>query len=97
MPRSYLTLRGRLLSSYEGRDAVVRTTDIRTAETGVRELCVVPYAIADETPAPPEGRAKRIAHRWHTVTERLLPGSHPDVDDRIAALQERQSALDRRS
>jgi len=72
-------------------------TDIRTAETGVRELCVVPYAIADETPAPPEGRAERIAHRWHTVTERLLPGSHPDVDDRIAALQERQSALDRRS
>jgi len=72
------------------------TDDIRTADTGVRELCVVPYAIADETPDPPEGRAERIAHRWHTVTEQMLPGSHPDVDDRIAVLQERQSALDRR-
>jgi len=72
------------------------TDDIRTAETGVRELCVVPYAIADETPDPPAGRAERIAHRWHTVTERLLPGSHPDIDDRIAALEERQSALDQR-
>jgi heat shock protein HtpX len=73
------------------------TDDIRTAETGVRELCVLPYAIADETPDPPEGRAERIAHRWRTITERILPGSHPDVDDRIAALQERQSDFDQRS
>jgi len=67
-------------------------TDIRTAETGVRELCVVPYAIADGTPDPPEGRAERLAHRWRSVSERLLPGSHPDVERRIAALAERQSA-----
>jgi len=72
-------------------------TDIRTAETGVRELCVVPYAIADEESAPPAGRADRIAHRWRTLTEQILPGSHPDIDDRIAALQERQSNLDERS
>ncbi|RLM46971.1 DUF45 domain-containing protein [Haloarcula sp. Atlit-47R] len=69
-------------------------TDIRTAETGVRELCVVPYAIADGTPDPPEGRAERLAHRWRSVSERLLPGSHPDVERRIAALAERQSARD---
>ena len=72
-------------------------TDIRAAETGVRELCVVPYAIAAEPPDPPEGRAERIARRYHTVAERVLPGSHPDVDDRIAALQERQAELDRRT
>ncbi|MFY4812549.1 M48 family metallopeptidase [Haloarcula sp. AONF1] len=68
--------------------------DIRTAETGVRELCVVPHAIALNEQTPPEGRAERLARRWQSVTERLLPGSHPDVDDRIAALAERQSALD---
>jgi heat shock protein HtpX len=73
------------------------TDDIRTAETGVRELCVVPYAIADETPDPPAGRAERIAHRWRTLTEQILPGSHPDIDDRITALQARQSDLDQRS
>jgi heat shock protein HtpX len=71
-------------------------TDIRAADTGVRELCVVPYAITDETPDPPEGRAERIARRWHAVIERILPGSHPDIDDRIAALRERQSDLDQR-
>ncbi|GGM46830.1 M48 family metallopeptidase [Haloarcula argentinensis] len=69
-------------------------TDIRTAETGVRELCVVPHAIAPDEQTSPDGRAERLAHRWRSVSERLLPGSHPDVDDRIAALQERQSALD---
>ncbi|MHC3378154.1 M48 family metallopeptidase [Haloarcula sp. H-GB5] len=68
--------------------------DIRTAETGVRELCVVPHAISPDEQTPPEGRAERLARRWQSVTERLLPGSHPDVDDRIAALAERQSALD---
>ena len=71
-------------------------TDIRTAETGVRELCVVPNAIAPDEQTPPEGRAERLAHRWGSVSERLLPGSHPDVDDRIAALEDHQSALDRR-
>ena len=71
-------------------------TDIRTAETGVRELCVVPHAIEADEQAPPEGRAERLAHRWRTVTERLLPGSHPAVDDRVAALADRQSALDQR-
>jgi len=69
-------------------------TDIRTAETGVRELCVVPHAIAPDEQTPPEGRAERLAHRWRTVTERVLPGSHPAVDDRIDALTERQSTLD---
>ena len=70
--------------------------DIRTAETGVRELCVVPHAIEPDEQTPPEGRAERLAHRWRTVTERLLPGSYPDVDDRIAALENHQSSLDRR-
>ncbi|MDS0223159.1 M48 family metalloprotease [Haloarcula sp. S1AR25-5A] len=71
--------------------------DIRTAETGVRELCVVPHAIEPGEQTAPEGRAERLARRWHSVTERLLPGSHPNVDDRIAALQERQSVLDERN
>jgi heat shock protein HtpX len=71
-------------------------TDIRTAETGVRELCVVPRAMTADERTAPNGRAERLAHRWRTVTERVLPGSHPDVDDRIAALEERQSAPDRR-
>lgn len=69
-------------------------TDIRTAETGVRELCVVPHAIETDEQTPPKGRAERLAYRWRTVSERLLPGSHPDVDDRVAALEKRQSALD---
>ncbi|WP_434530957.1 M48 family metallopeptidase [Haloarcula sp. NS06] len=69
-------------------------TDIRTAETGVRELCVVPNAIAADERTPPEGRAERLAHRWRTVTECVLPRSHPAVDDRIDALAERQSTLD---
>jgi len=72
------------------------TDDIRTADTGVRELCVVPHAIENESTDPPGGRGDRIAKRWRAVTERALPGSHPDVEDRIAALQERQSALDQR-
>jgi heat shock protein HtpX len=69
--------------------------DIRLAETGVRELCVVPHGVGTDEQTPPEGRAERLAHRWRTLSERLLPGSHPDVDDRIAALAERQSTLDR--
>ena len=71
-------------------------TDIRTAETGVRELCVVPRAMTVDERTAPNGRAERFAHRSRTLSERLLPGSHPDVDDRIAALQERQSAFDQR-
>jgi len=73
------------------------TTDIRTAETGVRELCVVPHAIDNELADSSDRREGRIARQWHSVTERVLPGSHPTVDDRIAALQDQQSALDQRS
>jgi heat shock protein HtpX len=72
------------------------TADIRAADTGVRELCVVPHAI-DDAADPADGVDDRLARRWHSVTERVLPGSHPDVDDRIAALRERQSALDSRT
>ena len=71
-------------------------TDIRTAETGVRELCVVPHAMTVDERTAANGRAERFAHRLRTLSEQLLPGSHPDVDDRIAALQERQSAFDQR-
>ncbi|MFB6222605.1 MAG: M48 family metallopeptidase [Haloarcula sp.] len=71
-------------------------TDLRTAETGVRELCVVPYGIEDDDAELPAGRAGRLARRWSALTERVLPGSHPDIDDRIDALRDRQSSLDRR-
>jgi len=64
-------------------------TDARTAEVGVRELCVVPHTITDTQSEPPANRFDRLAHRCRTVTERILPNSHPDPDTRIAALQER--------
>ncbi|SDX10085.1 heat shock protein HtpX [Haloarcula vallismortis] len=84
-----------LVSALEALTENLRpTADIRAAGTGVRELCVVPYAIADGTSDPPEGRAERLAHRWQSLSERLLPRSHPPVESRIAALAERQSALD---
>ena len=69
-------------------------TDIRTAETGVRELCVVPNAI-EPTEDAPSNRGDRLARRWRVGSERVLPGSHPAVEDRVDALRERQASLDR--
>lgn len=73
--------------------------DMRTAETGVRELCVLPYPIdgagaAESTPDDPD-RFDRIAAAWHALCRRVLPNSHPEPDARIAELRARQSALDR--
>lgn len=70
--------------------------DLRTADIGTRELCVVPYAIEEPDGAEPTTHTGRVAHRLLTITERCLPGSHPDPDDRIAALRRRASDSDRR-
>ncbi|WP_324757320.1 M48 family metallopeptidase [Haloarcula montana] len=72
-------------------------SDLRAAETGLRELCVLPYTIE---PEPADGtddpdRFDRIARRWNAVCTAVLPGSHPDPQDRIAALRERQASLER--
>jgi len=66
--------------------------DLRTARTGVRELCVLPYAI-DEREETAEDALGRARQRWEDACDRLLPGSHPDPDERIAALRERQADL----
>ncbi|WP_135304615.1 M48 family metallopeptidase [Haloarcula amylovorans] len=72
------------------------TADVRAAQTGVRELCVLPYAIANGESETPTTRAARIAHRWNQFCERVLPDSHPDVTDRLDALGARQTDLDGR-
>lgn len=69
--------------------------DIRTAATGVRELCVVPTAIAERDADAPSTRGDRLARRWHDGSERFLPGSHPSVEDRVDALRERQASMER--
>ncbi|WP_324757317.1 M48 family metallopeptidase [Haloarcula montana] len=71
-------------------------SDLRAAETGVRELCVLPHSIED---GPGDsggsgGVAGRIGGGWARLHARLLPGSHPDLDDRLNALRERQAAVD---
>jgi len=63
-------------------------TDLRVAETGVRELCVLPDAIheGDELPDDAVADARR---RWRSLAGRALPSSHPPVEVRIDALCER--------
>lgn len=70
-------------------------TDFRVAETGVRELCVLPYAMSDADEETPDDRLGRLRQRCETVSDRVLPGSHPDPGDRIAALRDRQAELER--
>jgi len=65
--------------------------DMRAATPGVRELCILPYAVGEST-GPDDGdadRFDRIAARWDDFCERTLPSSHPDPDERIAALRDR--------
>lgn len=66
-------------------------TDLRTGQTGIRELCILPYPVTTETEddADPD-RFDRIATRWNRFCERVLPSSHPEPDERIAALRDRQ-------
>jgi len=70
-------------------------TDFRVAATGVRELCVLPYALEAKTEDVPNDGLGRFQRRWGLLCDRLLPGSHPAPDERIAALRERQSRLER--
>jgi len=70
-------------------------TDLRAAQTGVRELCVLPYAFDATDEDLPDDRLGRLQRRWDRLCDRLLPGSHPAPDERIAALRERQSRMER--
>lgn len=70
-------------------------TDLRVAETGVRELCVLPYAIGDAGDEIPDDALGRLQRRWDALCDRVLPGSHPDPAARIAALRERQAEIER--
>ena len=65
-------------------------TDYRAADTGVRELCVLPYDIGDADDERPNDRLGRLRERTGAVSDRVLPGSHPEPADRIAALRDRQ-------
>jgi len=84
--------------------------DLRvTSATGVRELCVLPYAIdeADDESADGDEQGEsaddeadrrygeRALDRWTDVRARVLPDSHPDAETRAAALRERQVELER--
>ena len=65
--------------------------DLRAATPGVRELCILPYAVGEST-SPDDGdadRFERITARWDQFCERTLPSSHPEPDERIAALRDR--------
>jgi len=69
-------------------------TDFRDAETGVRELCVLPYALEATDEDVHDDGLGRLQRRWERLCDRLLPGSHPAPDERIAALREWQSRLE---
>jgi len=80
--------------------------DFRVASaTGVRELCVLPYAIdeaseSDATESADEGESdravgERALDRWTDVRARVLPDSHPDTETRVGALRKRQERLER--
>ncbi|MCU4719440.1 M48 family metallopeptidase [Halapricum hydrolyticum] len=84
-----------LASALEALTADPRpATDLRVAETGVRELCVLPYAMSDTNGETPDDVLGRFRGRCESVCERVLPGSHPDPNDRIAALRDRQAELE---
>jgi heat shock protein HtpX len=69
-------------------------TDLRTAETGVRELCVLPYALEAAESEIPDDALGRLQNRWDRFCTQLLPGSHPEPEDRITALREQQARLE---
>ncbi|PSP94097.1 peptidase M48 Ste24p [Halobacteriales archaeon QS_4_62_28] len=67
------------------------TADLRTAETGVRELCVLPYSIHDdEDGVDGDGLLARYQRWWQSISATVLPSSHPPVDVRIDALRDRE-------
>lgn len=67
------------------------TADLRVAETGVRELCVLPDAIDDgDDSIEGEDVIARTQRLWRSTTGKLLPSSHPPAEDRIDALRERE-------
>jgi heat shock protein HtpX len=69
-------------------------TDVRRADTGVRELCVLPYALDEADTIPADDRLGWLRRRASAASDRLLPGSHPDPETRIATLRDRQANLE---
>lgn len=65
-------------------------TDYRAADTGVRELCVLPYDIGENVPERPDDRLGRLRGWTRAAGDRLLPGSHPEPSERVAALRDSQ-------
>lgn len=66
--------------------------DLRTAATGVRELCVLPDAIDDGDDLAADDAVARARRRWRSLAETVLPSSHPPVERRVAALREREQS-----
>lgn len=66
------------------------TADLRTAQTGVRELCVLPDAIGDEEAIEGDDAIAHARRRWRSVTARVLPSSHPSIESRVGALREQE-------
>ena len=64
--------------------------DLRIAETGVRELCVLPDAIGEGDDDVRDDRLGRLRRRWRRGTAAVLPSSHPQIEGRVAALRERE-------
>jgi len=79
-----------LAGALETLDDLRPTADLRTAQTGVRELCVLPDAIGDEDGIEGDDAIARTRRRWRSVTARLLPSSHPPIETRVDALREHE-------
>ncbi|QGA82371.1 Zn-dependent protease with chaperone function [Halomicrobium sp. LC1Hm] len=79
-----------LVGALETLDDLRPSEDLRTAQTGVRELCVLPDAIDDGDGIDGDDAVARTRRRWRSVTARALPSSHPPIESRVAALRERE-------
>ncbi len=71
------------------------STDLRTARTGVRELCILPHAVGDGGDAERDDVVARARRRCQDLIGRVLPSSHPPVERRVERL--RAGERDRRS
>lgn len=79
-----------LAGALEALDDQRPEADLRTAETGVRELCVMPAPVAEGDPIDGDDVIARTRRRWRSLAAAILPRSHPPVEDRADALRERK-------
>ncbi|QCD66536.1 MULTISPECIES: M48 family metalloprotease [Halomicrobium] len=79
-----------LVGALETLEDLRPSEDLRTAQTGVRELCVLPDAIDDEDGIDGDDAIARTRRRWRSVAARALPSSHPPIESRVAALREQE-------